>query len=63
VRDGALAAMPATHLFEGNTTRVGFRRDNWLRGYEYDFMELLAPQLTRRVVEATQKGEGVDPGL
>ena len=63
VRDGALAAMPAKHLFEGNTTRVGFRRDIWLRGYEYDFMELLAPQLTRRVVEATQKGEGVDPGL
>ncbi|OHC67096.1 MAG: transcriptional regulator CysB [Rhodocyclales bacterium RIFCSPLOWO2_02_FULL_63_24] len=62
-RDDALAAMPATHLFEGNTTRVGFRRDVWLRGYEYDFMELLAPQLTRRMVEATLKGEGADPGL
>ena len=63
VRDEALAAMPASHLFEGNTTRVGFRRDVWLRGYEYDFMELLAPQLTRRMVEATLKGEGADPGL
>lgn len=62
-RDDALAAMPATHLFEGNTTRIGFRRDIWLRGYEYDFMELLAPQLTRRMVEATLKGEGADPGL
>jgi LysR family cys regulon transcriptional activator len=62
-RDEALAAMPASHLFEGNTTRVGFRRDVWLRGYEYDFMELLAPQLTRRMVEATLKGEGADPGL
>ncbi|MDK9715843.1 MAG: CysB family HTH-type transcriptional regulator [Sulfuritalea sp.] len=62
-RDEALAAMPVSHLFEGNTTRVGFRRDIWLRGYEYDFMELLAPQLTRRMVEATLKGEGADPGL
>jgi len=63
VRDDTLAAMPASHLFEGNTTRVGFRRDLWLRGYEYDFMELLAPQLTRRMIEATLKGEGADPGL
>jgi LysR family cys regulon transcriptional activator len=63
LRDGTLAAMPAAHLFEGNTTRIGFRRDAWLRGYEFDFMELLAPQLTRRTVEATLKGEGADPGL
>lgn len=62
-RDDTLAALPATHLFEGNTTRVGFRRDIWLRGYEFEFMELLASQLTRRMVEATLKGEGVDPGL
>jgi hypothetical protein len=26
-------------------------------------MELLAPQLTRCMVEATLKGEGADPGL
>jgi hypothetical protein len=26
-------------------------------------MELLAPQLTRPVIEATQRGEGIDPGL
>ncbi len=63
LRDDTLAAVPATHLFEGNTTRLAFRRDIWLRAYEYDFMELLAPQLTRRVVEATLKGEGADPGL
>ena len=62
-RDEALVAIPATHLFEGNTTRIAFRRDIWLRGYDYDFMELLAPQLTRGVVEATLKGEGADPGL
>ena len=63
LRDDLLAALPATHLFDGNTTRIAFRRDTWLRGYDYDFMELLAPQLTRRMVEATLKGEGADPGL
>ena len=63
VRDDLLAALPATHLFDGNTTRIAFRRDSWLRGYDYDFMELLAPQLTRRVVETTLKGGGLDPGL
>lgn len=62
-RDEALAAIRASHLFEGNTTRLAFRRDAWLRAYEYDFMELLAPHLTRRMVEATLKGAGADPGL
>ena len=62
-RDEALAAIRASHLFEGNTTRLAFRRDAWLRAYEYDFMELLAPHLTRRMVEATLQGAGADPGL
>jgi len=62
-RDDMLTAIPAQHLFEGNTTRIAFRRDLWLRGYEFDFMELLAPQLTRRMVEAALKGDGSDPGL
>jgi len=63
LRDTALASVPANHLFETNTTRLAFRRDAWLRGYEYDFMELLAPQLTRAMVAAALKGEGADPGL
>jgi LysR family cys regulon transcriptional activator len=63
LRDDTLVAIPASHLFEGNTTRVAFRRDLWLRGYDFDFLELLAPQLTRLTVEATLKGEGADPGL
>ena len=29
VRDDTLAAMPASHLFEGNTTRVGFRQSGF----------------------------------
>jgi LysR family cys regulon transcriptional activator len=62
-RDTALEALAANHLFETNTTRLGFRRDLWLRACDYDFMALLAPQLTRRVVEAAMKGGGADPGL
>ena len=62
-RDSGLAALAANHLFETNTTRLAFRRDLWLRAYDYDFIELLAPHLTRRVVEATIKGNSSDPGL
>ena len=62
-RDTALSALAANHLFATNTTRLAFRRDLWLRGYDYDFIELLAPQLARRVVEAAVRGGGEDPGL
>ncbi|MBI5790779.1 MAG: CysB family HTH-type transcriptional regulator [Rhodocyclales bacterium] len=62
-RDSGLAAMSATHLFEGNTTRIAFRRDAWLRRHEFDFMQLLAPQLNRQMIEATLRAGGADPGL
>ena len=62
-RDSALAALAANHLFDTNTTRLAFRRDLWLRGHDFEFIELLAPQLNRRVVEATIKGSSSDPGL
>ncbi len=63
LRDSGLAALAANHLFATNTTRLAFRRDLWLRGYDFDFIELLAPQLTRRVIEATVAGNSSDPGL
>jgi LysR family cys regulon transcriptional activator len=63
VRDSGLESLPAAHLFETNTTRVAFRRDAWLRSYEFDFLELLSPRLTRAVVEAAIKAEGSDSGL
>ena len=62
-RDTGLGALSATHLFDTNTTRLAFRRDGWLRSYEYDFMGLLAPQLNRKVIDATLKGEGIDAGM
>jgi LysR family cys regulon transcriptional activator len=62
-RDATLAALAANHLFDTNTTRLAFRRDLWLRGCDFEFIELLAPQLTRRVIEATIRGGAIDPGL
>lgn len=51
-RDRTLRAIDASHLFEPNITRIGIRRDAYLRGYIYEFIEMFAPQLTREVVEA-----------
>ena len=50
-RDKGLRAMDASHLFEPNTIHVGIRRNHYLRGYTYAFIEMFAPQLTRAVVE------------
>lgn len=62
-RDTALAAVAASHLFETNTTRLAVRRGTWLRKFDYSFIELFAPQLSRRMIETTLRGGGEDPGL
>ncbi|MGA7593567.1 MAG: HTH-type transcriptional regulator CysB [Gallionella sp.] len=49
-RDKQLRMMDAGHLFKPSTTRVAIRKNEYLRGYTYDFIELFAPQLTREVV-------------
>jgi LysR family cys regulon transcriptional activator len=62
--DRGLRAVDAAHLFESATTRIGVRRNAYLRGYAYAFIELFAPHLTRKMVEsALAGGEGSDPGL
>ena len=62
--DRGLRALDASHLFESATTRIGVVKNAYLRGYAYAFIELFAPQLTRRAVEAALSGdEGSDPGL
>jgi LysR family cys regulon transcriptional activator len=37
-------------LFKPSTTRIAIRKNEYLRGYTYDFIELFAPHLTREVV-------------
>ncbi|MFP5383459.1 MAG: HTH-type transcriptional regulator CysB [Gammaproteobacteria bacterium] len=50
--DTDLVALDAGHLFEPSTTRIGFRKGSFLRGYMYDFMREFAPHLTRERVDA-----------
>jgi LysR family transcriptional regulator, cys regulon transcriptional activator len=49
--DPDLVSIEASHLFPIHTTWVGFAREGLLRGYMYDFLELIAPHLTRRLVD------------
>jgi LysR family transcriptional regulator, cys regulon transcriptional activator len=49
-RDRHLRMIGAKHLFKPNTTRIAIRKNEYLRGYTYDFIELFAPLLTRAVV-------------
>lgn len=49
-RDRHLRSIAAKHLFGANTTRLAIRKNEYLRGYTYDFIQLFAPHLTRDVV-------------
>jgi len=49
--DADLVAIDASHLFPVHTTWIGFPRGGLLRRYMYDFMHLVAPHLTRQVVD------------
>jgi LysR family cys regulon transcriptional activator len=48
--DGDLVALDASHLFASSVTQIGCRRDTFLRGYMYEFMEDFAPHLSRDLV-------------
>jgi len=50
-RDRSLRAIDASHLFESSTTRLGVKRNAYLRRYAYEFIELFAPHLPRDIVE------------
>ena len=50
--DSDLCALDASHLFSDSMTRIGLRRNSFLRGYVYDFIQLFAPHLDRRTVDA-----------
>jgi LysR family cys regulon transcriptional activator len=49
-RDSHLRMLDALHLFKPSTTRIALRKNEYLRGYTYDFIELFAPHLTRDIV-------------
>lgn len=48
--DSDLVALDASHLFSSSITQIGCRKDTFLRGYMYDFVEDFAPHLSRDLV-------------
>lgn len=46
-RDRHLHAIDAGHLFQVNVTRLGMRRNLWLPGFAFGFIETFVPTLTR----------------
>ncbi len=53
-QDHDLVRLDASHLFEYSTTKIGFRKGTFLRGYMYDFIQQFAPHLTPDVVKQVQ---------
>lgn len=53
--DQDLVALDAGHLFGPSITKIGLRRDMFVRGFIYDFIELFAPHLTRERVKQAMK--------
>lgn len=49
--DADLVAIDASHLFRSSVTKIGIRKDAFLRGYIYDFIQLFAPHLTRDLID------------
>src|SRR5437016_2967080 len=58
--DPDLAGVDASHLFAAHTTWIGFRRGTLLRKYMYDFAQLLAPHLDRRLIERAHRAASAD---
>src|SRR5699024_549425 len=57
-RDQGLVGLPAGHLFGTHHTRVAVKSGVFLRDYVYVFMEMLAPALTRAVVDEALQADG-----
>jgi LysR family cys regulon transcriptional activator len=55
--DADLAVIDGSKLFPEHVTWIGFRRGRLLRGFMYDFLRLLAPHLTRRLVDQAARAE------
>ena len=49
--DADLVPLEASHLFGPSTTKVGLRRDMFIRGFIYDFIGAFAPHLTRELID------------
>ena len=54
-RDKDLVRLDCSHLFPASTTYLGVRKDTFMRGYLYGFIELLAPKFDRKAVDEVMK--------
>ena len=50
-RDSKLRALDVGHLFDAHVGCLAIRKNHYLRGYAYDFIETLASNIDRRAVE------------
>jgi LysR family cys regulon transcriptional activator len=53
--DSDLVCIDANHLFQPSTTMICCRRGTFLRAYMYEFLNLFAPHLTRKIVDQAFK--------
>jgi LysR family cys regulon transcriptional activator len=53
--DHDLVPLEAAHLFAPSTTKIVIRRETYLRTFLYDFIEIVAPHLTRDIVDQSLK--------
>jgi LysR family cys regulon transcriptional activator len=59
-QDADLVAVDASHLFSPHVTWLGFRRGTLLRKYMYEFAQLLAPHLDRRLVDRAHRAASAE---
>ena len=50
-RDPGLRALDVDHLFEAHRASIAIRRNGYLRGFAYDLIRMLAPDIDRRAIE------------
>ena len=50
-RDTGLVALESSHLFEENTSYIALKRDRFLRGFAYRFIEACRPELSEAKVK------------
>ncbi|MCO7226906.1 LysR substrate-binding domain-containing protein [Pleionea sp. CnH1-48] len=49
--DADLVAVSTHDIFPSCTTWLGFREDQYIRSYMYDFIEMIAPHLSRQLID------------
>ena len=50
-RDKKLVRLDCSHLFPASTTYLGVRKDTFMRGYLYGFIQMLAPKYDRAAID------------